>query len=108
MAFADLVADMDRVALRELGGEPITYAPAVGAPAPVTGIFDAQFVLASAGPSGVEVVTPAVFFRLADLPAGVDPETDEPTITIGGIAYAVTERRTAGMGSIVLALRAIV
>lgn len=106
MAFADLVAQVDRAALSTLGGEPVTYAPEVGSAVEVTGIFDAQYVLAKGGAeAGVEALGPAVFLRLEDLP--VDPEEDEPTLTIGGVDYRVTERRPDGMGGIVLALRLV-
>lgn len=104
MAFSDLVARVDAAASSALGGEAVTYAPAVGAPVPITGIFDANYVLAKGtANAGVEAVGPAVFFRFADLP--VDPENDEPTLTIRGVQYRVIERRPDDMGGIVLALR---
>lgn len=118
MSFADLVAAADRVAMSVFGdkdgnGEPlpVTYAPEIGAPvsvtptgAPLTGIFDEQYVLAKgSAEAGVETLGPAVFFRIEDLP--VDPEDDEPTITIRGLDYRVIERRPDGLGGIVLALR---
>lgn len=103
--FAELVAGVDRTCQEQLGGEVVTYAPAeVGPPVPVTGIFDLQYVLAKGtAEAGVEVLGPAVFFRLEDLP--VDPEDDEPTLTIRGLDYRVIERRPDDMGGIVLALR---
>lgn len=102
-AYSDLVEKVDRAAQSALGGEPVTYAPEVGIPVTVTGIFDEQYVLAkgTAG-TGVESLGPAVFFRLEDLPT--DPEEDEPTLTIQGKEYRVVERRPDGMGGIVLAL----
>lgn len=104
MSFADLVAQIDRAAQRLLGGELVTYAPQVGAPVQVTGIFDANYVLVKGDAhAGVEATEPAVFFRFSDLP--VDPENDEPTITIRGLAYKVIERRPDDMGGIVLVLR---
>jgi hypothetical protein len=107
MAFSDLVTAADRVVHSKLGGETITYDPAGASPAvSVTGIFDEQFVLAKGdGEAGVETLGPAVFFRLEDLP--VDPEDDDPTLTIRGDAYRVTQRRPDGMGGIVLAVRLI-
>lgn len=103
--FDELVRAADRAAQAALGGVSVTYAPEVGSPVEVTGIFDAQYVLAKGGlaEAGVETLGPAVFLRLEDLP--VDPEDDEPTLTIGGVDYRVTERRPDGMGGIVLALR---
>ena len=44
-----------------------------------------------------------MFFRFSDLP--VDPEDDEPTLTIGGVAYRVIERMPDDMGGIVLVIR---
>ncbi len=111
MAFADDVERVDREAQRLLGGVEILYAPQVGVPVPVTGIFDAQYVLAKGdAEAGVESTLPAVFFRLSDLP--VDPEDDEPTLTITGSGihdgdYRVIEREPDGMGGIVLGLRLI-
>ena len=105
MAFDELVARMDRTALTVFGESvPVVYAPELGDAVSVSGIFDAQYVLAKGdAEAGVETAGPAVFFRLEDLP--VDPEEDEPTLTIRGVAYSVTERRPDGMGGIVLALR---
>lgn len=82
----------------------VIYQPAVGPSVTIHGIFDALYVLAKGDPEvGVEVVAPAVFLILADLP--IDPEFDDPTLIISGVVYGVTERRPAGLGSIVLALR---
>lgn len=104
MGFAELVAAADRAAQRLLGGETITYAPAVGSPVPVTGLFDSQFDLAKGdAQAGVETVGPAVFFRVEDLP--VDPTTDDPILTIRGLTYRVTERKPDDMGGIVLLVR---
>lgn len=104
MSFDELVAQVDRAAQLALGGETVTYAPQVGVAVPVTGIFDEAYVLAKgSAEAGVETLGPAVFFRFEDLPA--DPEDDEPTLTIRGVEYGVTERRPDGIGGIVLALR---
>jgi hypothetical protein len=106
VAFADLVAAMDEVAMADLGGETVVYAPAPenGNPVPITGIFDSKFQLEKGGEqAGVEATTPAVFFRFSDLP--VDPEFDEPTLTIRGCNYRVIERMPDDQGGIVLTLR---
>lgn len=118
MAFADLVARADRAAMAVLGGEIVIYAPAASSlplplpfplgttSLPVTGIFDTNFVLAKGdSPAGVEAGRPAIFFRLEDLP--VDPMTDDPTLTIRGLAYRVIERDSDDMGGIVLFVRRI-
>lgn len=105
-AFDELVAQADRAVFAALGGEVVTYAPAVGSPVPVTGMFDEQFVLAKGdAKAGVEALGPAVFLRLEDLP--VDPEFDDPTLTIRGNAYRVIGRRSGGIGGIVLVVRLI-
>lgn len=108
MTFAELVAGADRAAQAALGGETVTYAPTVGATVPVTGIFDEQYVLSKGtAEAGVEVLGPAVFLRLEDLPADPRDEDEEPTLTIRGDVYRVVERRPDGMGGIVLALRLV-
>lgn len=104
MAFADLVARIDRSVQRKLGDDSIIYQPDGGDPVPVTGVFDAAYVLVQGGANaGVESSAPAVFLILSDLP--VNPEDDDPTLTIGGIDYRVAERRPDGKGGIVLVLR---
>jgi hypothetical protein len=104
MAFADLVEQMDRAAQDRLGAVPVLYQPAIGGAVAISGIFDALYVLAKgSAQGGVEALGPAVFFRLEDLP--VNPDTDTPTLTIGGIEYRVTERHRDSMGGILLELR---
>lgn len=107
MAFADLVEAADRAALSHLGGVTVTYQPAAGAAVQVTGIFDAQYLLAKGdAEAGVGTLGPAVFLRLDDLPA--DPEDDEPTLTIGGIDYrTVGPPQPDGLGGVVLVLRTV-
>jgi hypothetical protein len=107
VTFAELVESTDRAAQAHLGGESVTYQPAVGPAVPITGIFDLAYALAKGSPeAGVETLGPAVFLRLEDLPA--DPEEDEPALTIRGVVYRVVERLPdGGMGGIVLALREI-
>lgn len=92
--FSDFVEGIDRAALALLGGVPVIYQPEVGAPVTVTGMFDENYTLLRPGNAGVEQVGPAVFLRLEDLP--VHPDNDEPTLTIGGIAYRIRERQTDG------------
>lgn len=106
-SFDELVSAVDRATMRVFGERvPVVYEPEDGAPVEVTGIYDEQYVLAKgAAEAGVETLGPAVFIRLEDLPA--DPEEDEPTLTIRGKTYRVTERRPDGMGGIVLALRIV-
>lgn len=107
-AFAALVEQVDRTAFDLLGGASVIYRPAIGAAVPVTGMFDEQYVLAKGDAhAGVEATLgPAFFARLADLP--VDPEQDEPTLTIGQRDYHVIERKPDGLGGILLVLRQVV
>lgn len=105
--FAARMAAVDRRVLLRLGGMPVIYQPAVGSAVQVSGVFDEQYVLAKGSAhAGVGTIGPAVFLRLEDLP--VDPEDDEPTLTIGGLAYRVTARERDGIGGIVLPLRLVV
>lgn len=103
MGFADLIATADAAVLEHLGGVPVIYQPEVGDPVEVEGIFDENYTLTEAGENGVENIGPAVSLRLDALP--VDPEDDEPTITIGGRLYRVRERQPDSVrGMIVLLL----
>ncbi len=105
-AFASMVATTDRLVLSHLGGSPVIYTPADGDPVQVSGVFDQVYVLAKGtAQAGVGTIGPAVFLLLEDLP--VDPEDDEPTITIDGLTYRVTAREPDGMGGIVLGLRLV-
>ena len=105
-AFDELVARIDRAILANLGSVPVTYQPAVGDPVEVTGMFDAQYVLAdSSAEASVETLGPAVFLLLEDLPT--DPVDDEPTLTIRGRNYRVRSRSPDGFGGILLGLRGI-
>jgi hypothetical protein len=107
MSFDELVAAADRIAMAVFGEpELVTYAPQVGDALEVTGIFDLQYVLAKgSAEAGVEALGPAVFLRLEDLPEDPTDESTEPTLTIRGVVYIVTERRPDGLGGIVLELR---
>ncbi len=107
-AFDDLVELVDASTRSLLGGEPVIYDSITGPPGPVTvtGIFDAQYVLAEgAAEAGVEALGPAVFLRLAELPSDPYEDGDSLRITIRGVEYRVTEPRPDGMGGIVLVLR---
>ena len=103
MGYADLVLAADHAAKVLLGGVTATYAPEVGAPVSVVGLFDERYVKVTAGSHGaVESCGPAFFCHIADLP--IDPENDDPTITIAGTAYNVVERQRDGVGGIRLLL----
>lgn len=91
----------DRAVLHHLGGT-VRYAPSVGAPVDVRGIFDAAYVRADVGQAGVASSGPAVFFRLADLPA--DPAADKPTLTVDGTTYKVAKVEKDGQGGVLLRL----
>jgi hypothetical protein len=101
MNWPGLVAQSDNTLVRAFG-IPTTYDPATGPAILVTGIFDAAYVRVEAGEAGVASAGPAVFYRLSDLP--VDPENDDPTITITGVAYRVVEVMKDGQGGVLMRL----
>lgn len=99
-----MVAAVDRAAITLLGGVEVIYQPGVGAPVTVTGIFDTPYVLSQGeARAGVGTSETKVFLRLGDLPT--DPETDDPILFIGGVAYRVVERDADDVGGITLHLR---
>lgn len=103
MAFEDLIARTDDAVRAHLGGVSVIYTPTVEAPVTVTGMFDERYVLVDAGgEAGVELIAPAVWLDVADLP--VHPDDDDPTITIDGTDYTVVERKPDGLGTIRLIL----
>ena len=101
MDWACHLATADRAVLQHLGG-PVLYAPRGGDAVEVRGIFDRSYVRVDAGEPGISSRGPAVFLLLADLPS--DPETDEPTITVAGVSYRVTEAEPDGQGGVRLLL----
>lgn len=104
--FEGLIAAADRLVIDKLGGSPVIYQPADGDAVEVSGVFDQLYVLAQGNAhAGVETLGPAVFLRLDDLP--VNPDDDDPTLTIGALTYRVIERKRDGIGGIVLALRLV-
>jgi hypothetical protein len=106
MAWTDYLERADKATRNILGGE-VYYAPGAGAPVTVTGIFDPQHSHPS-GPSEIDQQRgwgPAVFLTLADLPS--DPETDTPTITIGGVSYTVRDTHKPGNGEVICLLNRV-
>jgi hypothetical protein len=106
VAFADLMAAADQVVIENLGGESVIYRPQYGTPGGVTviGIVSFPPLLATGdAQSSVQARADSVFFRLADLP--IDPEGDNPTLIIRGVAYRVAERQPDDAGGITLLLR---
>jgi hypothetical protein len=84
----------------------ILYKPANGPAVPVKVISASPYVrLQGDELGGVEASLPSVFVRLSELP--VDPEIDDPLLTIEGVVYRVTERKPAGLGAIRLMLRRV-
>jgi hypothetical protein len=105
MAFSDHIARMDGHQLATFG-ESVTYAPAApGVPVTVTGIFDEAFALVDPATGTVESLAPAVWLRLADLP--VDPEDDDPTLTIRGRTYRPRQRERDGEGTVRMLLHRV-
>lgn len=105
MAFADDIGRADNAVRGRLGGVSVTYDPTVGAAVVVTGMFDENYVLVEASDIGVEQTAPAVWLELDDLPA--HPDADDPTLTIGGTAYKVVERKPDGLGTMILVLHKV-
>lgn len=103
--FVDLVHSLDHATRDHLGGVAVIYAPEVGQVTTVTGIFDAAYHFLDEGHTGAEMVAPAVFLRLDELPA--DPEDDNPILTIAGHDYRVRERQPDGLGGIRLLLHKV-
>jgi hypothetical protein len=102
VTFATLLAQIDQVTLAQLG-EDVVYAPSVGDAEIVSGVFDEAYVRADAGNAGASSSEPAVFLTLADLPS--DPRTDEATITIRDVAYAIREAKPDGQGGVLVFLQ---
>jgi hypothetical protein len=116
MHWPGLVAQSDTTLVKSLG-IPTTYDPATGPAISVAGIFDAAYVRVEAGEAGVSSAGPAVFYRLGTssavvtsggidylLELPVDPENDDPTITINGVEYQVVEVKKDGQGGVLLQL----
>lgn len=79
--------------LNAVFGEPVTYTPRVGAPFPITGVFDEAYmpVTLVADPP-VMSARPVLGVRLSEFPAGFDPEAaqgDHLTITRTGDTFVV-------------------
>lgn len=109
MGFFDVVERADRSCFSHLGKVSATYAPSVGSPVVVDGLFDRPYdqIVEGSAEYGVEQRSPMIFFRLEDLPT--DPDDDDPTITIDGQDYEVIERKPdAERAGIVLVLHVVV
>lgn len=103
MRFADLLSKADRVVQDRLG-DAVRYAPRVGEPVDVQGVFDDVDVNAAVMGAAVMSSGPQVFLMLADLPT--DPEgEDDPTITVKGTDYKVRDVKKDGQGGVLLLLR---
>jgi hypothetical protein len=101
VAWPELIAAVNG-ALVDTLGEPTTYAPASGGPVTAKGIVDMAYVRVDVGTAGASSSAPAVFYRLADLP--IDPDDDNPEITINGRSYEVIEVQKDGQGGVLLLL----
>ena len=105
MGFTDLLATADRAVRKHLGGS-ITYAPGVGSPVTVDGVFDAAYVIAESGETGVSTFGPAVFLTLDDLPS--NPDTDlSATVTVSGTTYSIRETKPDGQGGVLILLHVV-
>jgi hypothetical protein len=83
-------------------GEPVTYLPAIGSPFDITGVFDEAFTSVDLpGDSAVLSVRPVLGIRLAEFPAGFDPEMaqgDQFTVQRTGVTYTVKAGKPDGHG----------
>lgn len=104
MAWSTLLGLADG-AVSDAFGETVTYAPSEGEPVQVSGVFEAAYRLVETAEAGVSSTSPAVFFKLADLPA--NPEEDSPTITIGSSNYSIRECRKDGQGGVLILLHEV-
>lgn len=102
MAFFDHIARADAAVLAHLGSVPVIYQPEVGDAVTVDGVFDENYTLSESGETGVENIGPAVSLRFADLP--VDPELDEPLLTIAGKQYRVRVRQPDSVRKMIMLL----
>jgi hypothetical protein len=110
MGFADLLAQADRLARKQLG-EPITYTPNIGDAVTVDGVFDEVFVRVGtpdAGQAGVSSSGPAVFLTLSELPS--DPKSDRLAVVTrvkNGKIYSAHEVDPDGTGGVVMHLHEV-
>ena len=102
MGFADNPARCDANVLGLLGSEAVTYAPAVGDPVEVFGIFDENYQLNEDGNTfGVEDAIPSVWLsaaQLALLPEDPREFASNPVLTIRGQDYTIRERPYDSLG----------
>jgi hypothetical protein len=111
MAFADLVAQMDRAAQKILG-DAIRYETSFGGETvDVLGVFWPEYVRSDSGAQGVVRKGPAVALRLADLVRAdgelIDVPEDHALITARGFQYRVRETELDGEGGVLLHLHAV-
>jgi hypothetical protein len=102
LAFGDLLARVDFTARRQLGGD-VVYAPGIGTPVTVRGVFDKAYQLVPLDAPGISSTAPAVFLRGEDLPSS--PLNDvSASVTAGGVVYRIREVRPDGLGGMLLIL----
>lgn len=102
MSFRDEMERTD-LGVRGVLGDPVLYAPSVGSPVTVEGIFDSVYVRVDLGQPGISSSGPAVFLRLEDLPS--NPKDDPAAVlTIYGVTYVAHEVLPDGIGGVRLLL----
>lgn len=91
-------------ALENVFGEPVQYMPAVGAPFPITGIFDEAYKEVDlAGGMGANSVMPVLGVRLSQF-SNPPLQGDQLTILRTGGTYIVKKPEPDSHGSILLKL----
>jgi len=101
-----MVRQMDDALIKTFGkpAAEITYLPEQSiVPVGVPGIFDEAYVLAEVGEAGVASTAPVLFCRREQLP--VDPDEDDPIITVDGVEYTKREVKPDGQGGLIIVLR---
>lgn len=109
MGFDAALAGLDLAVLDLLGGKVVRYAPRVGEPVDVRGMFTKPYLRGELGEAGIVSSEPAVDFDPVEAgklrARGIDPTNDDPVITIDGAQYRVREPQQDERGGVRLLLR---
>lgn len=109
MDFDAALARADLAVLDLLGGKVVRYAPRVGQPVDVRGMFSKPYLRGELGEAGVVSSAPAVEFDPAEAAKlralGIDPVNDDPVLTVDGVTYRTREPQQDERGGVRLLLR---
>lgn len=101
MNWPELLRGIDAACIAAFGVDT-QYRPDDGEPIEVRGIFMNPYRRADASHAGVSSSSPAVFYRLADLPGNPDEHAAE--VAVDGATYRVTDVQPDGDGGVLLLL----